>query len=598
MNDVKKGVEKGKRCAALVARRCAAVVALALPLLVAKGEVRTSQSITLSPGWNAVYIEVSPEATPDEVFGSWPVESVGIYDPAAFLATRQFSGDWSSQGLPARSILMWRRDFPELTQMAAIPPGVVAVAYNTNATTSVIVTGVPAAPRITWHKTDTNMVQNVFGLSLQRGESVSPYQYLEGFTGIGSTTKLYKLSGTDPEGATLTPVSNTAKSSDGAAFFASSTVQSDWSGVLNVSPMTGIDYGADESRATFTIRNDGVSSRMVAVDLVTESAWSDGVELHRHSIYLRDAAVARTNAVWSACSDETERVAQKSLAPGETWNLELGIDRRDFDTGAKGRVFGALLRVTDVDGGSKMRVDVPLRGETSGGRGVAGAWQAGLWVAEVALHRIIAPNSDVETETGGTAKLRLPIHIDSNGTIRLLQRVTLAGETDASDNFRYRIYAGSATVPSTACQVSRISAVCLPTEIPVVQSTSGGIASGPVVFEFTVSEGGATSLLRHPLHPSHDGLRWDFTTPAPSGDDINNYKFDVKPETFSVMNRIELTLDDLNGGETAWNPEGVKRGTCRWSFGNLMRQGDITLVGEMTISRISTEAELVLERSF
>ena len=128
-----------------------------------RATVLTSQSITLNPGWNAVYIEVSPQQTPDEVFASWPVASVGLYDPASFLSTRQFSSDWSSQGLPVKSILMWQRDYPELTQFAAIPPGVVAVTYNTNEQTSVVLTGVPAAPRITWHKTDTNSVQNVFG---------------------------------------------------------------------------------------------------------------------------------------------------------------------------------------------------------------------------------------------------------------------------------------------------------------------------------------------------------------------------------------------------------------------------------------------------
>ena len=140
----------------------------------------------------------------------------------------------------------------------------------------------------------------------------------------------------------------------------------------------------------------------------------------------------------------------------------------------------------------------------------------------------------------------------------------------------------------------RISAVCLPTELPVIESTGGTFSTNGVTFAFTVAGDGATSLLRHPLHPQHDGLRWDFKTPAPSGDEFSNYKGDVKPETFSVQNEINLMFN-LNGGETPWNAEQTKGGTCRWKLTNLMRQGPITLVGDMTIKRVSPQTELVLE---
>ena len=68
----------------------------------------------------------------------------------------------------------------------------------------------------------------------------------------------------------------------------------------------------------------------------------------------------------------------------------------------------------------------------------------------------------------------------------------------------------------------------------------------------------------------------------------------MKPETFSVTCRIELSLD-MNGGEAAWNPENTKSGTCRWTFSNLMRQGDIILSGPMTLKRVSPLSEIVLE---
>ena len=38
-----------------------------------------------------------------------------------------------------------------------------------------------------------------------------------------------------------------------------------------------------------------------------------------------------------------------------------------------------------------------------------------------------------------------------------------------------------------------------------------------------------------------------------------------------------------------------KGGTARWTLASLMRQGPITLVGDMTLKRVSSQTELVLE---
>ena len=564
--------------------------------LAAHADVVVQQNLVLKYGWNAVYVEVAPTQSPDEVFADWPVKSVGFYDPASFLATRQFSQTWDSQGLPMKAIAMWHRDYPEISQVNAIPAGTVCLVCSTNtADTTVALVGVPAAPRITWHITNTNEVYNFIGFSLQEGETVTPGDYLSGFDGTLLKGGFFKLSGRNPDKTpNITEVYSSTMVSDGDVLLVASDVQSDWSGVLHVSPMTGLDFVSDSSKATLTVRNDGEEGRTVAVALETSASYGD-LELPRAAIHIRDAAVARTNAAWAVLGPSGAAVATKRLAAGETWNLEFGIDRPSFDTGVKGRKFGALLRVTDVDGASKMRVDVPLVGETSGVTANR-TWPGGLWVADVAFSRIVAPGATAETETGGTVKLRLPIHIDANGTVRLLQRVVTAGEVAADGTYTYRLYAGTAEMPATARQTMRISAVCLPTEIPVVEATGGLSATAPggLTFEFTVAGDGATSLLRHPLHPQHDGLQWDFKTPAPSGDVFSNYKGDVKPETFSVRNEISLAFD-LNGGEAAWNPEETKSGRVTWTLTNLMRQGPITLVGDMTLKRVSSQTELVLE---
>ena len=541
-----------------------------------------------------MYVEVAPDAAADDLFADWPVDHVGLYDPASFLATRQFGADWDSEGLTGSSMALWKRGFPEASSLSRVPAGSVLVTYCTNESHSVTIRGVPAAPRTTWHVSGTNAVYNFFGFSTTQQTDISAY--LEGSPCEGVKSRAYyRIVGDNLDaGPGLLEVRTwNSKVSDGDVLLLPSDDLSDWSGVLFVSPMNGIDFGQNGVKATLTVRNDGKSPRTVSVAL--EQA-ANAAELQLSGtlplcLHVRDADVARTNAAWSAALSGYGPVAKKELAPDETWRLEFGLDRTAFSSLVKGLSFGALLRITE-DGDSHAKVVVPLAGETSGVVVPDAALPVGLWVADVQFDHVLAPGSTVGTETGGAAKLRLPIHIDANGKVRLLQRVVTAGEIAADGTYTYRLYAGSAVVPTTATMVTRISAVCLPTETPVIEAA--GESDSVIAFSFAVAADGATSILRHPLHPQHDGLRWDFSTPAPSGDDFQNYKGDVKPETFSVGNRIEMSFG-LNGGEAAWNPEDTKSGTCRWTFSGLMRQGNIVLSGPMTVKRVSSVAEIVLE---
>ena len=156
--------------------------------------------------------------------------------------------------------------------------------------------------------------------------------------------------------------------------------------------------------------------------------------------------------------------------------------------------------------------------------------------------------------------------------------------------------AGEAEPPSTARQALRISSAVLPTETPVVEASSSlfGDGVGFAVFRFAVAADGATSLLRHPYHPQHDGLRWDFKTAAPSGDDFDNYKGEVKPELFSVENRIDITLD-LSPGAAQWDPQNTVSGQCAWTFAGLRREGPLVATGLLTLTRVSPLADIVLE---
>ena len=558
---------------------CAALCALA-------PEARAqcaAQGVTLKPGWNAVYVEVSPEADATAVFGPWPVDSVGVYDPASFLATRQFSADGGSDGLVSSPIFMWNREYPEATSVTRVPAGVVC--------------RVPAAPRTTWHRSEGGEVLNYFGFSVRPGAAVAPGAYLAGFGDLagGSLLRIGGKRREDPP--SRLPVYSNDTVADGEVLLVGATAPSDWSGALYVSPMDGLDFGTNATLRTLAVRNDGGAPRMVSLKLDRAVAeLDDRLPFGPALLVWRDADVARTNAAWHAL-EGFGAFASKRLAAGETWRLQFGLDRASIPAGlVQGVPFGALLTALDDDGGSQMKATVPLRAETSGADAARTAWPSGLWIADVALDTVDFASAENPAPAGGVLKLRLPLHVDAEGKVRLLQRVVAAGEADAAGNLAYRLYAGEAEPPATASQALRISSAVLPTETPVVEATFADFSSEICIatFEFEVAADGATSLLRHPYHPQHDGLRWDFSTPAPSGDLVDNYKGEVKPETFSVKNTVVLSFD-FGEGASRWDPQDAVSGACQWTFSGLRREGDLVATGLLSLKRVSALSEIVLE---
>ncbi len=586
-----------------------------------------SQNITLTYGWNAVYVEVSPEKTADELFASWPVGYVGLYDPASYLATRQFSSIWASQGLPNEAMAVWYREAPEASTLKAVPAGSVLVTFCNSQSFVDTFRGVPAANRTTWHVTGTNSVHNFVGISVsQPNTSISAY--LEGSPCEDVLSRsYYRIVGDNPDAAPQSLEVRTWNKnvSNGDVLLLPSDKISDWSGVINVSPLNGVNFGQTESKSRFSIRNDGTTSRDVRFTLDQPINHDElfNSEYLPWCLHWRDMDVALTNVEWTLGGPAGAYYGkwwQKTLAPGETWRIEVGLDRERLhgDVRQKGLPFGAIITVTE-NSEAHAKAVIPLYGETSGEE--VSDWQNGLWVADVefdAIH-MVAQRWVVETNTvddaevvttnavdtalgaasptGGKFKLRLPIHRDREGKLRLLQRVVVAGDVTGDGTLNYKLYAGAATPPDTAKTLMRISAVCLPTETPVIEASEDrlfDVAFSPnnmAKFDFTVGAFGATSLLRHPYHPQHDGLRWDFVTHAPDGDDVYNYMSDVKPETFSVKNEIKL-LPAMSEYLERWDTVSSFEGTCEWTLSGLRHDGKIVLTGPMTFKRVSPVAQI------
>lgn len=121
--------------------------------------------------------------------------------------------------------------------------------------------------------------------------------------------------------------------------------------------------------------------------------------------------------------------------------------------------------------------------------------------------------------------------------------------------------------------------------------TRGGLCA---FYNWAVSAAGDRSNpFRHAYHPDHDGLLWDFSTPAPSGDVWSNYVSTVKPETFSVSNVLTLTWSDDASAIAIWDPSNKLEGTCRWSLTGLRRQAAINVDGTFVMQRVCTAGAII-----
>ena len=575
--------------------------------------VKVAQTISLVEGWNAVYITVAPDEKADDIFGAWPVEKVGVYDPAAFLTTKQYSQSGSTEGTTPEGFRMWYRYDSGLSRFKRIAANTICVCYATEARNQLMLYGRPSAPRITWHPSSTNEPMNYIGFSLANG--VSPVTLDEYFDGadIGNATYSYLVRGGEIDRYSLVPAKGSDSFGNGDVVVMTASKVSDWSGVLNVSPMSGLDFSTNGTYRSLLVRNDSTKPRQVSFKLGFGEAASavDVPPQLPEGFLLRDETVSTNGWVKFLAGQSF----QKEIAAGETLELTLALDRTKIPKSDAGTYYGSILTIKDVsDNGSNMRVSLPVEVTSDGGAASEYAWPKGVWLAAGELDAVsfVEPTADgfdlTPVPAGGKMKVRLPLYVAEDGTMKLLQRFVYGTDADGRTHVYSARTEGEYPVPIG--DAKRVSSSVLPIDEPVIgvyettnvyevvvtngaavttnevtTVTTNGAFGTTATFAFTVGERSSVSPFRHAFHPSHDGLKWDFKSETPSGDNFYNYVSTVKPETFSVVNRVTFTWDESSGA--AWVPEERLSGVLTWELDGVRHEGTLRMTGRFTMRRIS-----------
>jgi hypothetical protein len=522
------------------------------------------QTLTLHPGWNAVFLELDPQpAECNLLLDGLPVDSVWAWNRRAI--TPQFiqdpsqlligDPDWltylppahSSSGESSLFTLQGGRAY-----LVRVTEGVPSFNWT--------VTGRPSMRPIEWVPDSLNLV----GFQVRDQNPPTFQQFLAGAPAhAGQPLARLNNSGRwDLVNPTVTTVTR------GEAYWVMCAGISQFNGpiAIELSERTGVDFGSNLVEEEIRIVNRSAVTRQITVAPIAstepptagQSPVVGPVPLSHRVVNL-----AQGQSIWEPFTVPLT----SDLAPGAEWRLRLEVRRRDMPSPG---LFQSLLEVRDSGGAQWL---IPVSAARSPADELpAGATQqstaeasdrAGLWVGTATLRAVSQPSHlatpNTPLPTPAEFQFRLLVHVDRQGQARLLDQVLqMRKETTykphPSDPNRQVVDQPGRTVlitdPALASQYTgstlrdgrpvgrRISSAAFAFESPVPLTGAGEFGAHPLAAVVTLAHNHPRNPFQHRYHPDHDNLDDRFENELPDG-----------RESFTVTREITLdfSTDDPDG---------------------------------------------------
>ena len=516
-----------------------------------------SQSWLLRPGWNSIHLEVEPvEGDPAQVFAGAGIESVWTF--SSRLTAVDFIQD-PNEPLWNRS--SWRVFVPtnnpgafqnSLFKILGNRPYLVNVTNPTPVT--LVVTGRPSFRALEW-------VPDAYNL---RGFPVDPAMRPSFFdffrhssahynAATAQLSKIYRLS---PTGQ-WTLVSSTDLMESGVAYWVFTRGGSDYQAPLGlqVDFGDGLNYGASLSEQVITFKNSTSSSK--------NACLSDLFGVVAPLSYPNPDPVGAQR--WL----DLPAPHCLSVGAGASEGLRLAIRRKDM----AGESYATVFELKDGQG-TRWRIPIsaqksiapPPSGPTPPPPVLEARNRAGLWVGNVTLDAVAEVNGGtlitnenqqitrINTSTNPTPTrteltMRLLLHVDTNGTTRLLKEVIQMWKngtyTNDSNGHRVTETPGRFVLITDDALIGSYSGASLRDGQPVGRRLSsasydwdgtntfvtmiGSFAVGnSLTCTLALEPNTPTNPFRHKYHPDHDNLDVNFTS--------------YKQEAYPITRQIEMTL--------------------------------------------------------
>ena len=548
------------------------------------------ETLNLTNGWNAVYIECTPtNALCDEFFANTPVISAAAYRSDADASTAQYDASGNEIVQAPVVYLQWVRGKTGST-LQSIAGGGTYLLFATNTATKDIY-GVPSAPKMTWRKVssaETNEYFNLVGVSSAEATVPIDAYFGEGPFGLTKSGRsICAIGGMDE----TRPVLKSAEGSfgrqtpvaSGKAYALTSTCDGEWPGVIGVQG-SAVYFGPNANYASIKIQNCGTTNHTFTIKMERSEPYG---ALEPPPISRRLPRVDALSEIGYTNVEENVTWSV-SLEPDEISEQIFSLDRSQLGPGMER---GAILTIEDP-AGSKMRVRLPIYVAPVSQSVVA--YPTGLWIGEIALTQVSGLNDETPTpvKAGGTLKMSVMMHVDTNGTCRLLQRVAAGMDTNGTA----RLFKELANVPAEIEAPKRFSTVMMSVDTPVVAAAGGSAFGDEADFTWTIAPTARDNPFRHAWHPDHDGKKSDYQGEAPSGDDFANYASPIKPELWSISNRLFFSWHEQGIHSQPinfeYNASETTSGVVTWEVTGLIANKPIKSEGTFTLKRAVKAAEL------
>lgn len=403
-----------------------------------------TQSVTLTAGWNAVWLEVEPvdnagqTRAPQDVFSNPAILMAASPKPLAGLA-EFFAEDPDSIGtFNQDEWQQWKRTDPsggnDLAAISGNRPYLIQVAPGT-ANFTVTVTGKAVFFRPTWNPDRYNLV----GFGLQGTPTFDQF-----FGPSGTKHAVSKIFSLNAATGNWQRVTGTAAMTSGQAYWVFCSGPSSYMGPVSVSfdsasngklgfggPSDVVTVGSGVDKLELDLEeivfsNLGTTSATPQLDLISTSG--SGLALHVVRPAANSLAYERGNQVDSALGAGSSASLGETIATLKTSTLSLGALRGWNDDAPRTN----LYRLNTSPTGASFWLPVTaIRSEVQQNSGVVAGVPAstvtGLWVGEViadSVTSIVEDGSPIR-KSAGTAPVRVILHSDANGQVRLLSQVTI-----------------------------------------------------------------------------------------------------------------------------------------------------------------------------
>lgn len=528
------------------------------------------ETLSLDKGWNAIYIESTPdESGCEEFFRDLPVTAVAAYRGDADMSTAQYAEDGTEIQQKPVSYLQWIRG-ATVSTLNSIVGGTCYLVYATNAVEKTFL-GVPSVPRMTWHKvsnSDTNDVVNLVGVSSTLATQTAASYFGEGpFGTVKAGQAVFGIQGEDlekPLPKNLGAFGATPKVNPGKAYYLTATYSGEWPGVIGVVGSERVAFSSDKDLAVLTLRNFGTKDRTLSVKVVASALNTEVMPPLRRRLPRVDvfSPLQYTNIV-----DQTAWTVD--LKAGASVNQVFALDRASL---VDGKTYGAVVEVCDLSG-TGMRLRAPLTVQSDTEETAANKYPYGLWVGAIALDSVSELTNATPVKAGGVMRLNIMVHNEKTGegseTARLLQRIVAGTDTNGT----IHLYRDLKDVPAAFESHKRFSVAFPGVSTPEVTADVDSEGFGKLLrFTWEMKAKARENPFRHAGHPDHDGL----------GTNGAN-------EIWAVTNKLTLSWhQDDNVGKPVdfeYQPGEETQGYVTYEVDGLVAPRPITATGYFSLKR-------------